>query len=136
MAYDGAAQADVTVPPRRLFSLLVIAASAGVTGCMFPQSDSPETKAKALLSKCEAQLQKSLPFPDTYRPTSLLDSAFITIPQLSNGDTETVVWDFLYEAEKPNTIVGQASDRPFLKGVGQCEINKKTGDVKAEVMSR
>lgn len=113
---------------RRYFFVLclgLVAASCTAT---------PEDQAKALLRMCEDQVKAQLPYPNTYRSTSALGSEFIPVPELTTAEKETVVWDFFYDGEKPKTVVGQASDRPFLKGVGQCEIDKASGTVKAKKM--
>ena len=102
-----------------LLSLLALL----TTSCMAP----PESKEKAWLRMCEEQVKALLPYPDTYQPASAAGSDFVSIPRLTNQVTETVAWDFFYEGEKAATVVGQAGDRPLLKGVGQCEINKRTG---------
>jgi hypothetical protein len=96
--------------------------------CAFQKSTSKEA---TWLRACEDQISKTLPYPDTYQTSALADK-FQTVPELSDKDKETVVWDFFYEGEKPPTVVGQASNRPLLKGVGQCKINKSNGSVKAE----
>jgi hypothetical protein len=98
-------------------------------------SRKPESKEEGWLRECEDQIKKALLYPDSYEPIwdrMTSSSQWRTIPQLSDKDKETVVWDFFYDGEKPSTVVGQASKRPLLKGVGQCEINKLEGSVKAE----
>ena len=77
------------------------------------------------LKDCEEQVKSGLPLPESYKPLGTGVKKFTPIISPLENE-ELSEWQFTFEANKPDTVLGQASDNPLRVGTALCTIDKKT----------